>query len=59
MEQQQKVIKRLQRIFDVFLQESFASTNNVYFEKLITHLAEKGKCNVNKPTRNHHRIDIN
>lgn len=43
MEQQQKVIKRLQRIFDVFLQESFASTNNVYFEKLITHLAEKGK----------------
>lgn len=43
MEQQQQVLKRLQRIFDIFLQENFTPTNNVYFEKLITHLSEKGK----------------
>ncbi|XP_061393357.1 uncharacterized protein LOC133328863 [Musca vetustissima] len=41
MEQQQQVLKRLQRIFEVFLQENFTPTNNVYFEKLITHLSEK------------------
>ncbi|XP_073839437.1 uncharacterized protein [Musca autumnalis] len=42
MEQQQQVVlQRLQRIFEVFLQENFTPTNNVYFEKLITHLSEK------------------
>uniref|UniRef100_T1PGU0 HEAT repeat protein n=1 Tax=Musca domestica TaxID=7370 RepID=T1PGU0_MUSDO len=41
MEQQQQVLKRLQRIFDIFLQENFTPTNNVYFEKLITNLSEK------------------
>uniref|UniRef100_A0A1I8NWR9 Uncharacterized protein n=1 Tax=Stomoxys calcitrans TaxID=35570 RepID=A0A1I8NWR9_STOCA len=41
MEHQQQVVQRLQRIFEVFLQENFATTNNVYFEKLITHLSEK------------------
>ncbi|XP_075145568.1 integrator complex assembly factor Brat1 [Haematobia irritans] len=41
MEQQQQLVQRLQRIFEVFLQENFATTNNVYFEKLITHLSAK------------------
>lgn len=41
--EQQKIIERLQRIFEIFLHENFATTSNVYFEKLITHLAEKGK----------------
>lgn len=42
-QQQQQIIERLQRIFETFLQKDFATTSNVYFEKLITHLAEKGK----------------
>ncbi|KAI8129654.1 hypothetical protein FF38_13103 [Lucilia cuprina] len=41
MEQQQQIIERLQRIFETFLQKDFATTSNVYFEKLITHLADK------------------
>jgi len=43
MQKQEEVLSRLRPIFDIFLRENFSTTNNVYFEKLLTHLQAKGK----------------
>ncbi|XP_053969942.1 uncharacterized protein LOC128871850 [Anastrepha ludens] len=41
METQLEIISNLKRIFEFFLDENFVTTNTVYFEKLIMHLAAK------------------
>ncbi|XP_017074716.1 uncharacterized protein LOC108110239 [Drosophila eugracilis] len=41
MQKQEEVLSRLRPIFDIFLRENFSTTNNVYFEKLLTHLQAK------------------
>lgn len=44
MQKQEEITSRLKQIFDLFLRENFLMTDNVYFEKLISHLQAKGKC---------------
>lgn len=44
MQKQEEVLSRLRQIFEIFLRDNFSTTNNVYFEKLLTHLQAKGKC---------------
>ncbi|XP_017036768.1 uncharacterized protein [Drosophila kikkawai] len=41
MQKQEEVLSRLRQIFDIFLRDNFSTTNNVYFEKLLTHLQAK------------------
>ncbi|ALC45765.1 CG7044 [Drosophila busckii] len=41
MQKQEEVTTRLKRILDLFLRDNFSTTNNVYFEKLISHLQAK------------------
>jgi len=43
MQKQEETLSRLRTIFDIFLRENFSTTNNVYFEKLLTHLQAKGE----------------
>ncbi|EDW84549.1 uncharacterized protein Dwil_GK13078 [Drosophila willistoni] len=38
MQKQEEILTRLKKIFEIFLHDNFTTTNNVYFEKLITHL---------------------
>ncbi|EDV93473.1 uncharacterized protein LOC6563860 [Drosophila grimshawi] len=41
MQKQEEVTIRLKKIFDIFLNGNFTTTDNVYFEKLISHLQSK------------------
>ncbi|KAH8295410.1 hypothetical protein KR018_010942 [Drosophila ironensis] len=41
MQRQEEVLSRLRQILDIFLRDNFSTTNNVYFEKLLTHLQAK------------------
>ncbi|XP_034664587.1 uncharacterized protein LOC117898959 [Drosophila subobscura] len=41
MQKQEEVLSRLRQILDIFLRDNFSTTNNVYFEKLLTHLKAK------------------
>ncbi|KAH8383028.1 hypothetical protein KR009_006308 [Drosophila setifemur] len=41
MQKQEEVLSRLRQIFEIFLRDNFSTTNNVYFEKLLTHLQAK------------------
>ncbi|KAM8703463.1 hypothetical protein ACLKA7_008138 [Drosophila subpalustris] len=41
MQKQEEITSRLKQIFDLFLRENFLMTDNVYFEKLISHLQAK------------------
>ncbi|XP_060647725.1 uncharacterized protein LOC132785590 [Drosophila nasuta] len=41
MQKQEEISSRLKQIFDLFLRENFVMTDNVYFEKLISHLQGK------------------
>ncbi|KAH8359263.1 hypothetical protein KR093_005498 [Drosophila rubida] len=41
MQKQEEIVSRLKQIFDLFLRENFVMTDNVYFEKLISHLQAK------------------
>lgn len=44
MQKQEEITTRLKTIFDLFLRDNFRTTDNVYFEKLLSHLQAKGKC---------------
>ncbi|XP_017142330.1 uncharacterized protein LOC108155781 [Drosophila miranda] len=41
MQKQEEVLSRLRQILDIFLRDNFSTTNNVYFEKLLTHIKAK------------------
>ncbi|XP_022209775.2 uncharacterized protein LOC111065718 [Drosophila obscura] len=41
MQKQEEVLSRLRQILDIFLRDNFSTHNNVYFEKLLTHLKAK------------------
>ncbi|KAH8338927.1 hypothetical protein KR074_002987 [Drosophila pseudoananassae] len=46
MQKQEEVLSRLRQILNIFLRDNFSTTNNVYFEKLLTHLQAKENANV-------------
>lgn len=43
MQKQEEVLSRLRQILNLFLRDNFSTTNNVYFEKLLTNLQAKGE----------------